>query len=127
MGLVLAHVQILYPPWVCDKERRCVEGVLHRKPRCYTWHMPTTRPRHVVTETDDIAAALDLAVKRWPEIADSRSRLLVALVKEGAKRVEEQEESALEKRLRAINELSGSMSGVFPPGYLEELRKDWPE
>jgi len=89
--------------------------------------MPTTRPRHVVTETDDIAAALDLAVKRWPEIADSRSRLLVALVKEGAKRVEEQEESALEKRLRAINELSGSMSGVFPPGYLEELRKDWPE
>lgn len=89
--------------------------------------MPTTRPRHVVTETDDIAAALDIAVKRWPEIADSRSRLLVALVKEGAKRVEEQEESALEKRLRAITEASGALTGTFPPGYLEDLRKDWPE
>ena len=89
--------------------------------------MPTTRPRHVVTETDDIAAALDLAVKRWPEIAGSRSRLLVALVKEGAKRVEEQEESALEKRLRATTEAAGSLTGTFPPGYLEELRKDWPQ
>lgn len=89
--------------------------------------MPTTRPRHVVTETDDIAAALDLAVKRWPEIADSRSRLLVALVKEGAEHLREVEESALEERLRTINELAGSMTGIFPPGYLEDLRKDWPE
>ncbi|WP_353952060.1 hypothetical protein V6K52_01065 [Knoellia sp. S7-12] len=89
--------------------------------------MPTTRPRHVVTETDDIAAALDLAVKRWPEIADSRSRLLVALVKEGAEHLREDEESALEERLRTINELAGSMTGTFPPGYLEDLRKDWPE
>lgn len=89
--------------------------------------MPTTRPRHVVTETDDIVAALDLAAKRWPEIAGSRSRLLLALVKEGARRVEEREESALEKRLRAINDASGSMTGTFPRGYLADLRKDWPE
>lgn len=89
--------------------------------------MPTTKPRHVVTETDEVAAALDVAAKHWPESAHSRSRLLVRLVKEGVLRVQEQEESALEKRLRAINEAAGSMSGVFPRGYLEELRKDWPE
>ena len=89
--------------------------------------MPTTRPRHVVTETDDVAAALDLAAKRWPEVADSRSRLLVALVHEGAERVREQDESALEQRLRVISEVSGSLRDVFPRGYIEELRKDWPE
>jgi hypothetical protein len=31
--------------------------------------MPTARPRHMITETDDITAALDAAARRWPESA----------------------------------------------------------
>jgi len=36
--------------------------------------MPTARPRHQVTETPDVARALDLAAKRWP--GEPRSKLL---------------------------------------------------
>ncbi len=31
--------------------------------------VPTTRPRHYVTETDELAAALDAAALRWPDAA----------------------------------------------------------
>lgn len=30
--------------------------------------MPTTRPRHPVTETDDIAEILDEAGRKWPDV-----------------------------------------------------------
>ena len=43
--------------------------------------MPTTRPRHLVTETDELAAALNVAAHRWPGL--SRSQLLVRLALEG--------------------------------------------
>ena len=42
-----------------------------------TLPVPTTRPRHYVTETDELAAALDAAALRWPEL--TRSQLLVRL------------------------------------------------
>ncbi|MDQ1744816.1 MAG: hypothetical protein QOE23_3155, partial [Pseudonocardiales bacterium] len=45
--------------------------------------MPTTRPRHLITETDPVAKALDDAAKRWPEDRDSRAKLLLHLVEEG--------------------------------------------
>jgi len=31
------------------------------------------------------------------------------------------------KRLRAIGDTAGVLSGVYPPGYLEQLRADWPD
>ncbi|MGL4174979.1 MAG: hypothetical protein ACRCSN_02795 [Dermatophilaceae bacterium] len=43
--------------------------------------MPTTRPRHFVTETDELAAALDEAAARRPDL--SRPQLLVQLALEG--------------------------------------------
>ncbi|PSL01643.1 hypothetical protein CLV30_113131 [Haloactinopolyspora alba] len=36
---------------------------------CYTGRMPTTRPRHFVTETDDLSAVLDAATTPWPGYA----------------------------------------------------------
>jgi hypothetical protein len=45
--------------------------------------MPTTRPRHLITETDQVAKALDDAARRWPEDRHSRARLLLHLVEEG--------------------------------------------
>ena len=77
--------------------------------------MPTTRPRHPVTETDEIAAVLDEAQRRWP--GESRQRLIVRVLLDwysgGA---------SLVNRQAALDALIGSMSGS------EEYDKnrEWP-
>lgn len=84
--------------------------------------MPTVRPRHQITETDDVAAAIDLAATRWPE--ESRAQLLRRLVVQGAQRLAE---SPVERALGievALQELAG-LADCYPPGYLDELRRDW--
>lgn len=82
--------------------------------------MPTTRPRLAITETDAIARALDVAELRWP--GRSRAQLLVLLVEEGRRHVEHDEEH----RLAALAATSGALTVAYGPGYLEDLREDWP-
>lgn len=89
--------------------------------------MPTTRPRHVITESDELAAALDDAARRWPDDAGSRAKLLLRLVDEGHRAVVDRDEQDGRRRLNALAETSGALTGCYPPGYLEELRQDWPE
>ena len=45
--------------------------------------MPTTRPRHMLTETDELAAALNDAAVAWPELRGDRGALLRKLVEAG--------------------------------------------
>lgn len=89
--------------------------------------MPTTRPRHVITETDDIAAALDDAARRWPEDRDNRRRLLLHLVEEGHAVARARNDQWLAQRHAAIDRNRGALAGVYEDGYLEKLREDWPE
>ena len=88
--------------------------------------MPTTRPRHVVTETDRVARALDDAAKRWPAESGNRSRLLLRLVEEGHAAVTRDHEQLVARRRDAIERASGSLTGLYGPDYLEQLRQDWP-
>jgi len=88
--------------------------------------MPTTRPRHLITETDPVAKALDDAAKRWPEDRDSRAKLLLHLVEEGHQALVQKAAQHREARLAAIRRTSGVLSGAYEPGYLEQLREDWP-
>lgn len=83
--------------------------------------MPTTRPRHTITETDELARLLDDAARRWP--GESRARLLVLLAGEG----HHAHEAEVERRRAAIERHAGAFTGMYPTGYLEELRKDWPD
>ncbi len=87
--------------------------------------MPTTRPRHFVTETDDVADALDRAAERWPGL--SRSQLLVRLALEADRTAVQAGEARRHRRRQAIAELGGCLTGVYEPGYLDALRQDWPE
>lgn len=87
--------------------------------------MPTVRPRHVVTETDELARALDAAAQRWPEL--SRPRLLARLALEGHRAVEAACEQRRQDRLAAIDRFAGVLTGSFTDGYLEKLRAEWPE
>lgn len=87
--------------------------------------MATARPRHTITETDDVARALDEAAQRWPH--EPRGRLVVRLVEEGRKAISDDAERALEARRRAVRETAGSLTGVYRPDEFERLREDWPD
>jgi hypothetical protein len=88
--------------------------------------MPTTRPRHLVTETDQVAKALDDAARRWPEDRGRRGKLLLHLVEEGHRALLDEADDRRRVRLAAIRRTSGSLSGVYDGDYLERLREDWP-
>ena len=86
--------------------------------------MPTTRPRHFVTETDDLAVALDEAARRWPDL--SRAQLLVRLALEGHRAAQQARDERRRRRLEAIRTHSGCLTGVYGADYLKRLREDWP-
>lgn len=94
-------------------------------PGWYTSSMPTTRPRHQVTETPDLARALDLAARRWPD--ESRSKLLIRLVQAGSTALADGRTEEAHHRLAAIDATSGKYADVFTDDYLAQLREDWPE
>jgi hypothetical protein len=87
--------------------------------------VPTTRPRHSITETDLVRRALDDAGRRWP--GESRGQLLLRLVEEGHRALAHEQEQDRERRLAALRRTSGALTGVYPEGYLAELRGEWPE
>ena len=88
--------------------------------------MPTSKPRHTITETDDVSKALDEAARRWPEERDRRGRLLKRLVGEGHRAISGGRDREVARRRAAVERTSGALSGVYPSGYLERLRDDWP-
>lgn len=83
--------------------------------------MPTTRPRHLITESDELADALDRAREHFP--GQSRAELIRSLARLGAEALEARQQD----RARKVHERAGRFPGVFPKGYLDDLRGDWPE
>ncbi len=105
----------------------CGLKVSHLIVRCYTWLMPTTRPRYVITETDEVARALDAAAERWPEDRDSRSKLVVHLLEEGCRAIGEAHGQAVADRREALRRTSGVLTGLYGSDYLHRIREDWAE
>lgn len=87
--------------------------------------MPTARPRHQVTETPDVARALDAAARRWPD--ETRSKLLLRLVQVGGDTLQGKENAASHSRRQAVDASSGKYSKAFDADYLADLRRDWPK
>ncbi|MGH3274532.1 MAG: hypothetical protein ACRDNZ_09485 [Streptosporangiaceae bacterium] len=87
--------------------------------------MPTTRPRYQITETSDVAHALDIAARRWPR--EPRSRLLLRLIRAGGAALEQVRDDATRARLRAIDATSGKYADAFTDDHLVDLRQDWPQ
>lgn len=87
--------------------------------------MTTTKPRHQVTETPGLAHALVVAARRWPE--KSTSGQIAALAELGAAAVEREAAERREARRRLVEANAGGFEDAYPPGYLEELRQDWPD
>ncbi|WP_407688917.1 hypothetical protein [Mycobacterium sp. HUMS_1102779] len=89
--------------------------------------MPTARPRHAITETDEITAALAVARKVWPDLADKPGALLRRLILTGRNSLVHDFAATEQARHQAIDATSGALAGVFGAGYLADLREDWPE
>ncbi len=87
--------------------------------------MPTTLPRHQITETPAVAQALDIAARRWPH--DPRSKLLLRLLHAGSDALEQERNDAVRRQVDAIDATSGKYVDAFGREYLAELRHDWPK
>jgi len=87
--------------------------------------MPTLRPRHQVTETPDVARAIDLAARQWP--GEPRSKLLLRLIAAGSVALDQDKAEQARERRAAVAASSGKYADAFGPDYLAQLRKDWPQ
>jgi hypothetical protein len=84
--------------------------------------MPTTRHRYMVTETDEVSAALADAAVRWPQLRNRPGELLQRLIAEGHRVLR----ASAEIHRAAVGDTSGALTGVYGPGYLDRLREEWP-
>lgn len=89
--------------------------------------MPTARQRHMITETAPLARALDEASSLWPEVASERSKLLQKILSEGMETVHLRAENKKLEKEKVIRQVAGSMNGIWPDGWREELLNEWPE
>jgi hypothetical protein len=80
----------------------------------------------VITETDDVAAALAAAAEAWPEARGNKNVLLLRLVAAGSESLHRRREEERTARLAALDRAAGALTGDYEPGYLEQLRADWP-
>ena len=87
--------------------------------------MPTARHRYQITETDEVARALDAAERRWP--GEPRSRLIVRLVTENGETIGELDAAETARRIAAVEAIAGTFPGLSNPSLLKELRNEWPE
>lgn len=89
--------------------------------------MPTTLPRLQVTRTPEVERALEVGARLWPGIPLSeRLARLAAMGADAASGAEERLRQETTRR-EALQRYRGAFVDAYPSGYLEELRKDWPE
>lgn len=85
--------------------------------------VPTDRRRYQITETDEVARAIDAASALWP--SESRARLAVRAIIAGGATFDA--ERQVTERRDAVMRMLGSVEPGYPDGYLADLRSDWPE
>jgi hypothetical protein len=73
----------------------------------------------MITETDEVRAALAAARRRWPDA--SPAQLLNRLIVEGHASMD----GELARRKAVIVATAGAATGLYGDGYLEQLRRDW--
>jgi hypothetical protein len=82
--------------------------------------VPTTRARHLLTETDDLAAAIDAAAERYP--GETRAGVLRHLALAGAEALTQQQQ----RHRDVVHAHAAGFPGLYGPGYLDDLRDEWP-
>ena len=81
----------------------------------------------MITETDDVAAAIDAAAQVWPEIRGDRAALLRKVVQQGAESLAASGAEAVARRMSAIRRTAGALPDVYRQDEARRLREEWPE
>jgi len=88
--------------------------------------MPTSRTRHMVTESDQIKKAIDDAALVWPELANERAELLRNLISQGAEIVAAKAKGKKKEREKAVKNLISIGTGLWPNNFLSQRKDEWP-
>ncbi len=79
-----------------------------------------------MTESDNLAAALDAAAARWPGV--SRGQLVVRLALEGDRLSRDRQAQERDRRRRLLTRAGREFAGTHARAELERMRDhDWPE
>ena len=89
--------------------------------------MPTARPRHMITESDDLSLALDRAAALWPELADNRTALLRRILEQGMLVMNTRASERLATRATTIAEIEREFDDLWPEGWLDQMKSEWPD
>lgn len=76
----------------------------------------------MITETDEVSAALADAAVRWPQLRNRPGELLQRLIAEGHRAIR----NTADARRAAVMATSGVLTGVYGEDYITELREEWP-
>ena len=68
----------------------------------------------MVTESDQLARALDDAAELWPELGGQRGKLLQRVVEAGMQAVRTEHTARQNAREHAVLSAAGSLPGVWP-------------
>jgi len=88
--------------------------------------MPTTRTRHMITESDELAESLDKAILIWPECR-TRTELLRKILDEGSKAIELKAAALSTQRQDALKRLIDAGTGMWPEDFDEQRKSEWPD
>jgi hypothetical protein len=80
----------------------------------------------MVTESDRLSEGLTRAAELWPEVSHDKGQLLRRLVDTGIDAVLEESVARAQDRAKAIHRVAGSLGGVWPDSWREDLRDEWP-
>lgn len=81
----------------------------------------------MITESEQIAQALDRAADIWPTIAAQRTELLRRIIEKGIAAIESEADLNKQKRIAAVLQAAGKYEDLWSANWRAERDAEWPE